>query len=230
MGGRSLAVALALIIVVAVCVVPVTPRAQPGAPLPGMMPGGVLLPAEMGSCCGGFHVGSWVEYSVFRIATRQLWHLHFAAVGREGSAWWIEMTMSEARRGEATVRMLMEEGEGGREDRVRRLIIQPEGQIPLELPVSEASAQLPQLDAGSGPAVFVGAEQLRLRPGTFATRHYRRGEGDAAHHIWLSEEVALWGLARYHSPTVRLTLVGQGRGAASRVTGEPVPFDPASLR
>lgn len=206
--------------------------AQPGTPLPGMMPGGVLLPAEMGECCDGFRTGYWAEYRVTRIDNGRTWYVRFAAVGREGSAWWLEMTMSEARRGEATVRMLVDEGEGPREDRVRRLVVQLEGQIPLELPVraSDSRSHLPPLDSGEGAATLVGTERLRLGAGTFTTRHYRRGGGDDAHHIWLSDEVALWGLVRYASPRVRLVLVGQGRGAVSRITGEPVPFDPSTLR
>jgi hypothetical protein len=204
-------------------------RAQPGVPLPGMMPGGVLLPAEMGECCNGFRTGYWAEYLVSRRGGES-WHLRFAAVGREGAAWWLEMTMSQARRGEATVRMLINEGEGSREDRIQRLIIQPNRQIPLEIPIETSGEALPPLDRGTGPATLVGTEQLRLQPGTFTTRHYRRGEGEEAHHIWLSDDVALWGLARYVSPRVRLVLVGQGRGAVSRVTGEPVPFDPSILR
>lgn len=218
------------LLVVGACLLPGRSPAQSGTPLPGMMPGGVRLPAEMGHCCTGFRTGYWVEYAVMRLSSREVWHLHFAAVGREDSAWWIEMTMSQAQRGEATVRMLVEEGEGPREERIHRLIVQPEGQIPLELPLRESDSQLPPLDTGSGPAALVGSERLRLTAGTFTARHYRRGEGAEAHHIWLSEEVALWGLARYQSPRVRMTLVGQGRGAVSRVTAEPVPFDPATLR
>lgn len=204
-------------------------RGQAGAPLPGMMPTGVFLPAEMGACCNGFRMGAWVEYLVVRRAGNKRWHLRMAAVGREESAWWIEMTMAESRGGEAVCKMLVDHGTGERDDRVRRVVIQPEGHLPLELPVEAATGHLPPLESGQGQGELVGRETLKLRPGTFEARHYRRGEGEDAHHIWLSDKVALWGLARYRSPRVTLTLVAQGTGAATRIVGEPVPFDPSSL-
>jgi hypothetical protein len=209
---------------------PTPSMGQAGVPLPGMMPSGVFLPAEMGGCCQGFQIGAWVEYLVVRRQGNKRWHLRMAAVGREESAWWIELTMAAPRSGEAVCKMLVDHGTGARDDRVRRVIIQPEGHLPLELPVEAAGEHLPPLEAGEGQGKLVGSDVLKLRPGTFETRHYRRGEGDDAHHIWLSDKVALWGLARYRSPRVTLTLLAQGRGASTRIIGEPVPFDPATIR
>jgi len=209
-----------------------TAAGQAGSPLPGMMPGGALLPAELGRCCDGYRVGHWVEYVVHLRERRQVWHLHLAVVGREGEAWWIEMTVAQARGGEAIARMLVHHGDeadqvGGR---LRRLIVQPEGQVPLELPVEEASGTLPEIDSGEGPGVLVGAESIRVGAGTFRARHYRRGEGPRARHIWLSDRVPLWGLTRYRGPRVEMSLTAMGAGAASRVTAEPIPFDPSTLR
>ncbi len=204
--------------------------AQQGAPLPGMMPTGVFLPSDLGECCQGFRVGQWVEYLVVRRLGNKRWHLHLAAVGQEEDAWWIEMTMAEARRGEAVCKMLINHGAGDRNDRLKRVIIQPEGHLPLELPVEAAVEQIPPVDAGEGPGELVGTERVKVRAGTFEARHYRRGEGPDAHHVWLSDTVALWGLTKYRSPRVSLTLLAQGTGAVSRITGTPVPFDPTTLR
>ena len=158
-------------------------------------------------------------------------HLHLAVVGRESAGWWIEMTVADSRAGEVVARLLVAEGETDRVGgRLLRLVVQPEGQIPLELPLTAARSTLPDLDAGEGPGVLVGTEQLRLDAGTFASRRYRRGEGPNAREVWISERVPLWGLARYVGPSVRMSLVAMGTGAASRVVGEPVPFDPATFR
>lgn len=226
-------VLLAVVLVTLVAAVMIRAQvapAQRGGPLPGMMPAGVFLPAEVGACCDGFRTGNWVEYVVSRRDDERRFRMRMAAVGREGEAWWIEMTVSEARRGQATCKMLVDQGEGDRDDRLQRVIIQPEGHLALELPVKAASGQLPPLEAGSGATTLIGVERLKLRAGTFEAKHYRRGDGEGAHHIWLTEKVALWGLARYRSPKVSLSLVAQGRGAVSRIVGDPVPFDPASLR
>ena len=221
-----------IVLLFALVVVGLAPRrapAQAGAPLPGMMPAGVFLPSEMGQCCDGFRMGSWVEYVMVRRGTAKRLHLHMAAVGREDEAWWIEMTMAEARRGEVTCKMLVDHGDGDRDDRLKRVILQPEGHMPLEMPLDVVESQTPPIEAGNGPGKLIGSEMLKLRAGVFETRHYRRGEGEEAHHIWLSEKVALWGLARYRSSRVTLTLLSQGTGAVSRVVGEPVLFDPSSL-
>jgi hypothetical protein len=204
--------------------------AESGTPLPGMMPPGVFLPEELGACCEGFTVGAWVEYRVARHDATKTWDLRLAAVGREGTAWWIEMDLSDPRVGAVACKMLIETGAGTRDERLKRVIVQPEGHLPLELPVKAAGGHVPPLEAGSGPGTLVGPETLALRAGTFATRHYRSGSGEDAHDVWMSEAVALWGLARYRSPRVTMSLVAQGRGAVSRIEGEPIPFDPAELR
>jgi hypothetical protein len=109
------------------------------------------------------------------------------------------------------------------------VIIQPEGHLPLEIPVKSSSGQVPQIEAGTGPGELVGNETIKLRAGTFKTRHYRRGRGEGARHVWVSDNVALWGLARYRSGKVTMALTAQGKGAVSRVTEEPVLFDPDAL-
>lgn len=197
--------------------------------MPGMMPAGVFLPSEMGDCCQGFKVGNWVEYVLVRRDSNKRWFIRLSAIAKIKTAWWIEMNMSDAHRGEAVCKMLVEPGKGSRDDRLRRVIIQPEGHLPLELPVKSASGQVPPIEAGSGPGELVGVEKIKLRTGTFETRHYRRGRGDEARHVWVSDKVALWGLARFRSASVTMTLTAQGTGAVSRVTDEPVLFDPDSL-
>lgn len=204
--------------------------AQSGTPLPGMMPPGVFLPEELGACCEGFTVGAWVEYRVARRDATKTFDMRFAVVGREGQAWWIEMEISDARVGAVATKMLVETGAGTRDERLKRIIVQPEGQLPLELPVKSAGSHVPPLEEGGGPGALVGTETLSLRAGTFSTQHFRRGSGEGAHDVWLSDGVALWGLARYRSPRVTLSLVAQGRGAVSRIEGEPIPFDPDQLR
>ena len=209
---------------------PAVASGQAGSPLPGMMPQGALLPAELGRCCDGYRVGHWVEYLVSAPGRRQLWHLHLAVVGRDGDAYWIELTMAQPSRGEAIARMLVDPGEGAVGGRLRRLIIQPEGNLPLELPLDMAPATLPAARPAEGSGTFVGTETIRVTAGTFSARHYRRGEGAEASDVWISERVPLWGLARFQGPRAQLTLIAFGTGAASRVVGEPVPFNPHSFR
>ena len=211
-------------------VAPAEAPGQAGAPLPGMMPTGVFLPSEMGECCDGFRVGHWVEYLAVRQPGARRWHMRMATVGREGESWWVEMTMSEARRGDATCKILVDPGASDRDGRLKRVIIQPEGHMPLELPPRGAAKQIPAPEVAAGEGSLVGRERLKVRAGTFETKHYRRGEGESAQHVWMSERVGLWGLVKYRSSQVRLTLLGQGTGAVSRIVDEPVPFDPASIR
>jgi hypothetical protein len=72
---------------------------------------------------------------------------------------------------------------------------------------------------GCTGATLVGAEEVTVPAGTFATRHYRNAE--AGSDIWVSEEVP-FGLVKVTGPEgASLELLGHGRDARSSVTGEP---------
>jgi hypothetical protein len=221
----------ALVLVVLIVVAPLVAPAQSGAPLPGMMPGNITLPAEMGRCCKGFKTGHWVEYAIRRVGgPRGTSRFRFAAVAREGQSWWLEMAVSQGGQGASVMKTLVRPGATSPSEGLQRMIIQPAGHLPLELPVEGTENQRPAFAEGGAPGVLVGHEGVRTPAGTFRARHYRKGRGSAAHHIWVSDRVGLWGVVQYRSPRVHLTLIGQGRGAASQVVGEAIPFDPSTIQ
>jgi len=223
--------------------VSVRARAEVGTPLPGMMAlaDGLVLPAELGASGRGqgFEVGSWVEYRLRRLGrasdTREVL-LRLALTSQQGDELWLEMIISDDRGGRAVTRMLVDsrtDAEAGTPvpgGRLRRLIIQHQRQIPLEIPVDSASAPVASVAEAGSPGALIGTESVRVGSRHVSARHFRRGSGGEQRDVWISDGVSLWGLVRYRGPRLSMTLVAQGTGATSSVTGEPIAFDPGALR
>lgn len=204
--------------------------AQEGIPLPGMMPTGVFLPGKASPGGKGFKVGHWVEYSFIRRPQNMSHRFRIAIVGREDSAYWLEMILSQVHRGEAISKILFDPEASDEQDRVRRVIIQPGSHMPLELPVKSGRKMVPQFTESVGTGKLIGTEKIRVRAGVFKAKHYKRTGGSDPCDMWLSENVALWGMVKYRSSKVSMSLAAQGKGAVSRITEQPVKFDPSKIR
>jgi hypothetical protein len=112
---------------------------------------------------------------------------------------------------------------------VTRMIMQPPGMGPMEMPVGGmmGGAQQPTATDIRETAEHVGAESVTTPAGTFNTEHYRAKDG--SWEAWISPQVAPWGLVKSASRDTTMTVTRLITNATSRITGTPQRFDPAEM-
>jgi hypothetical protein len=112
---------------------------------------------------------------------------------------------------------------------VTRMIMQPPGMGPMEMPMGGmmGGAQQPSATDVRETAERVGAETVTTPAGTFNTEHYRAKDG--SWDAWISTEVAPWGLVKSVSRGTTMTVTRLITNAQSRITGTPQRFDPAEM-
>jgi len=199
--------------------------ARAGDPLPGRMPG-VQLPPTLQKPMGPVRVGSWVEFSVQDLAKRRRFRLHWALVGKTGRSYWWELTFREARKPQMRIKTLIQ-GTVTKPSRIKRVIVQSGTSQALELPM-KAGQKLMNVYLRKRRGARMkdhGAVKLKVAAGTFQTRHYswKDAAGQTVHE-WISRKAGIWGLVRFRSPRFQMELIGQGRGARSRIRGIPAKW------
>jgi len=199
--------------------------ARAGDPLPGRMPG-VQLPPRLQKPQGKIRVGSWVEFSVRSITKRRRFRLHWAVVGKVGRSFWWELTFREARKPVARIKTLIK-GTVTKPSHIKRVIVQTGTSQPLELPMKSGRKLMKvYLRKRRGVAIKDhGTVRLKVAAGTFLTRHqsWKDTSGQTVHE-WISRKAGIWGLVRFRTPQLEMELIGQGRGARSRIRGIPAKW------
>ncbi len=211
---------------VAVVALPLgTTPARADDPLPGRMPG-MQLPPRLQKPMGKVSVGSWVEFSVKDNVKRRRFRLHWALVGKTGRSYWWELTFREARKPMMRIKTLIQ-GTVTKPNRIKRVIVQSGTSQALELPMKSGQKLMNvYLRKRRGARMKDhGAVTLKVAAGTFATRHYSwKDTAGQTVHEWISRKAGIWGLVRFHSPRFQMELIGQGRGARSRIRGIPAKW------
>lgn len=113
---------------------------------------------------------------------------------------------------------------------VKRMIMQPPGEEPMEFPMNMAmmGGQRGNQSADiRNDAVLVGTETITTPAGTFECQHYRQKDGSAD--VWVSEKVPPYGMVKMVSKDTTMTLTRVITGAKSRITGTPKKFDPMEM-
>jgi hypothetical protein len=201
------------------------PPARAGDPLPGRMPG-VQLPPRLQKPQGKIRVGSWVEFSIQDITKRRRFRLHWALVGKTGHSYWWELTFRQARKPVMRIKTLIK-GTVTKPSRIKRVIVQSGTSQPLELPMKSGQKLMNvYLRKRSGAKTKDhGVVTLKVAAGTFQARHYSwKDTSGQTVHEWTSRKAGIWGLVRFRSSRFRMELIGQGRGARSRIRGIPAKW------
>jgi hypothetical protein len=176
-------------------------------------------------------VGSGAAYSIEQKSGEKS-EMEMAIVGKETvdgkDGYWFEMTM-QSPRGEGQMVMKSLTVVDGSNTTVKRMIMQPPGQQPMEMPI----AMMQQRGSTTRPADIrseaedVGSESVTTPAGTFTCEHYRMKDGSAD--VWVAKNVAPYGVVKSTSKDTTMLLTRVITNAKDKITGTPVPFNPMGM-
>jgi len=119
---------------------------------------------------------------------------------------------------------------------VKKMVFQMGANDPMEMPIADGGSQK---FAKPDPKTLVGAETIKVKAGSFKTKHYRdkTPSGDTVDY-WIDEHVMPIGLVKLEGEQkqnqmikgpIRFELAGTGKDAKQVITKAAKPFDPALL-
>jgi hypothetical protein len=212
--------------------------ARPAAAQAPMMGGFTPTPMDLKMVA----TGVWAEYrtSVKGITVKSRW----AFVGRDKDSNTLESIVdpgtSPAHK--VTLRMVVSNDPAvAAEKRVKRMVIQPGDQDPMDLPVEAAASKSPpQKPDGK---TLIGTEKVTVSGGTFTCKHYRYMNDNGAAEVWLSDDVPPIGIVKVQTTppadtkdpmgrdvsSVTMELTAVGKDARATITKLPRRYDPAIL-
>jgi hypothetical protein len=187
---------------------------------------GMMRPPEMP---GQFNpvVGSGGEYEITSNGKTINWT--YAVVGKETvngqDGYWLEMR-GDTPRGKMVMKQLMVSQDG--KVQAERMIMQPPGRPPMEMPVAMMS-RMGGMGGGShspGAAAdhsqeLVGTESVTVPAGTFTAEHFRTTTNGKTGDVWASTKVAPYGVVKVSSADTTMVLVKVLDHETSQITGEP---------
>jgi len=190
----------------------------------GMMPQG---PPMVGALQGTVGAGS--QYQM----TTDQGPMSFAivVVGKESvdgaDGTWLENRFEGGRiRGEMVQKELLV-SQNGKVD-IKRMIVQPPGQPPFELPVGmmhmpRGSSPMAQGSTAhdTDPGEKVGTESVTVPAGTFSCEHYRKQTGQGTYEYWVSASVSPYPVVKVTGPNTTMVLQKVLSGETSHIHGEP---------
>ena len=176
-------------------------------------------------------VGSGAAYSIEQKGGEKS-EMEMAVVGKESvdgkDGYWLELTVQSPRHeGQMVMKSLMVLD--GPNTTTNRVIMQPPGQQPMEMPMM----MMQQRGATTHPADIttsaedVGSESVTTPAGTFTCEHYRMKDGSAD--IWIAKNVAPYGLVKATGKDSTTVLTRVITNAKDKITGTPVPFNPMGM-
>lgn len=174
--------------------------------------------------------GVWVKYSVLSRSTGKGMLLRLAALKKRDGAQWMELALTDDRRRTVVFAALVE----GELDapKIRKMVVQPAGFQPLQLPPARARHHLPKLTTRDrkGRAKLVRSEKVKVPAGSFKARLLREKRKDGVWRMWLSGDVRGWPLVKLETPQMLMELVAHGKGARSQIRGKPGKVDERVLK
>lgn len=154
--------------------------------------------------------------------------VQISIVGKEDvggkPGYWFEMAMTPPTGGQQMFmkNLMVIDGKGVT---VSRMIIQPPGRGPMEMPANlgPGRQQAPANTDVRDSAQLVGTEDVTTPAGTFSCQHYRGKDGmwDA----WLSDKVTPWGLVKSTNGDTTMVLSRIVTDAKDQITGTPQQFN-----
>jgi hypothetical protein len=171
-------------------------------------------------------VGSGAQYQV-AMKDRTM-HYAYAIVGQEdveGSpGYWMEIRSQGAEMpGEMVMKQLLVLG--GDRPQIKRMIMQPPGRPPMEMPMGMMPG-MGRREQGPGggdtsPGEKVGTETITVPAGTFECDHYRKQEPRGTVDVWISSKVSPYGTVKMSSPEMTMELEKVLSNETTHIQGEP---------
>jgi hypothetical protein len=171
-------------------------------------------------------VGSGAKYQM--TAKNATMSFAYVVVGQENvegnTGYWMEIrSTGPSMPGETVMKELLVLG--GDRPQIKRMIMQPPGRPPMEMPMGMMTG-MGQRGAGSGggdtsPGEKVGTETITVPAGTFECDHYRKQEPRGTVDVWVSSKISPYGTVKMSSGEMTMVLEKVLSNETSHIQGEP---------
>jgi hypothetical protein len=171
-------------------------------------------------------VGSGAQYQM--TAKDHTVDFAYAIVGKEdvggSTGYWMEIrSQSPDTAGEMVMKQLVVL-EGDR-PQIKRMIMQPPGRAPMEMPMGMMPGMGQRERApgqgDSNPGERVGSETITVPAGTFECEHYRKQEPHGPVDVWISSKVSPYGTVKMSSGDMTMVLEKVLSNETTHIKGEP---------
>ena len=152
----------------------------------------------------------------------------YVIVGQEvvegNTGYWMEIRSENPEMsGEMVMKQLLVTG--GDKPQIKRMIMQPPGRPPMEMPMG----MMPGMGQGgrgpgggdTSPGEKVGSETITVPAGTFECDHYRKQEPRGIVDVWISGKVPPYGTVKITSGEMTMVLEKVLSNETSHIKGEP---------
>lgn len=159
----------------------------------------------------------------------------YAVVGKEqvdgNEGYWLEIRIANTKKmkGEMVMKELMVMN--GSQPELKRLISQPPGRPPMEMPsamLGMVRKHTPTATGGDektgGPGEKIGTETITVPAGTFTCDHYRTQEEGSPVDLWVSSKVSPYGVVKMVSNDATMVLQKVLTNETSHIHGTPKKF------
>jgi hypothetical protein len=146
--------------------------------------------------------------------------------GKDG--YWLELTMTDSG-GSGSFVMKEFMVTDGSNNRLLKMIMQMPGSPPMEMTQMMASYGSKSTQSADirTQSDDLGSESVTTPAGTFACEHFRAKDGSGD--VWISDKVSPWGMVKWQGKESTMVLARLITGAKDKITGTPVPFNPANF-
>ncbi len=173
-------------------------------------------------------VGSGAEYQF--TGKGETADFAYAVVGKEqvdgNEGYWLEIRINNQKKmkGEMVMKELMVMN--GAQPEIKRIISQPPGHAPIEMPSSmigmiEKHTQTGGEGPNHGMGEKIGTESITVPAGTFECDHYRTQEDGGQVDLWISNKVSPYGVVKMVRADATMVLQKILTNETSHITGEP---------
>ncbi|MGM0597877.1 MAG: hypothetical protein ACQES9_12655 [Myxococcota bacterium] len=173
-------------------------------------------------------IGSWIEYSLFDKQKQKKLKLKIAFVGRAdgGRSSWIEISISGMNQ-VIRVKMLFEGNPGAKIKNPKKAIIKMGHLYPMSLPLPKTKKMLPMIyRQPMMKPVILSPRTIKTPAGEFKRATGARGmdpNGNVVE-VYNHKNIRLNGFLKFEDSRFKMVLIGQGKGARSRIKQKPAPF------